>query len=175
MWLWMLGCAVPSGTFSEAPSWTPSRAPSWTPESALAPHLARLDTDGDGRVTEPEYTRTRRDGPPFATADQDGDGSLAAAELVWLIRAQSPTTFDGDAAPVPPGLDPGGTRTAGARDVWELLTWMGDTLRAAGDPGPDAAAVEAAVNSGSMTSPETQAVLAEMRPAWERRGWAWGF
>ncbi|MES2645067.1 MAG: hypothetical protein V4850_36610, partial [Myxococcota bacterium] len=152
----------------EAAPWTPS----WTPEGALAPHLARLDTDGDGRVTEAEYTRTRREGPPFATADRSGDGALAADELVWLVRAQSPTTFDGDAAPLPAGLDPADrrARTGGARDVWELLTWMGDSLRAAGAPGPDPAAVEAAVNSASLDSAETRAVLAAMRPGWEGLG-----
>lgn len=164
MLVWLLACGGGGG--AEAP---------WTPESALAPHLARLDTDADGRVTDTEYTRTRRDGPPFATADQDGDGALGAGELVWLVRAQSPTTFDGDALPVRAKIEAPQPRalTGGARDVAEVLVWMGDALRAAGDPGPDPAAVAAAVETGRLDSVETQAVLDAMRPAWTARGWGW--
>lgn len=77
-------------------------APPWTDASALGPHLARLDTDGDGRVSAAEYGRTRREGPPFATADDNGDGALGAEELALLVRAQDPATFDGEAAPAAP-------------------------------------------------------------------------
>ncbi|AKC88300.1 EF hand domain-containing protein [Pseudoxanthomonas suwonensis] len=42
-------------------------------------YLARMDTDGDGRVSEAEYVAWM--GYAFERMDRDGDGVLSAAEL----------------------------------------------------------------------------------------------
>jgi hypothetical protein len=140
----------------------------------LAVHRATLDHDGDGRVGSAEYARTRWQGPSFAGADRDGDGDLSAAELLVLFRAQSPTTFDGQAVadeerPKREAL----ALPAAQQDVWEVLAWMGDALRQAGVGGPDPDWVAAAVWSGSFGSAETHRVLASLRPGWMLQGWRW--
>lgn len=149
--------------------------PMWSDEAVLGGVRARLDRDADGRVTAAEYDAARWNGPPFASADTDGSGELSASELAELLVGQSPTAFDGThAAPGRRGVAQA-LLTAEQRPVWEVLVWMGDTLRAQDLPGPDPAAVERAVATGSMTSPETRAVLAAMRVPWESRGWTWPF
>ena len=145
-------------------------SPAWTESTALTPHLARLDHDGDGRVTAHEYERTLYLGPSFTEADRDGDGELSAQELAHLLREQSPTTFDGEK-----GADTGSPAPVGWRPqaenawLWELLVWLRDAPAA---PVTDDA-IHTAVDSGSLDSAETQAVLAAIRPAWEARGWVW--
>ena len=149
--------------------------PSWTADSAVAPHRARLDDDADGRVNAAEYERRLWNGPPFATADQNGDGDLSSDDLAFLIRVQSPTTFDASAATAPIRRAGAGVTLppAAQRDVWELLVWMADALRKEGKAGPEPAAVAAAVHSGSVQSPESRGVLDTMRPGWLALGWAW--
>lgn len=150
-------------------------ARTWTVEAALAPHRGRLDDSADGRVDAVEYDRRLWNGPPFATADADGDGDLSALELATLVRTQSSTSFDAPVAAAP--IRRGGAGVTlppdGQRDVWELLVWMGDALRSAGQPGPDPGSVASAVHTGRLESPETLAVLGAMRPAWTARGWTW--
>lgn len=148
--------------------------PRWTPESALAPHRAALDADRNGVVDAAEFERPRWEGPPFASADADGDGDLSTAELLALFRAQSPTGFDGGTPPedARPGGQPWQVPTR-EQDVWEVLVWMGDALRSDGDAGADPALVDAAVQSGSLESPESRVALASMQSAWETNGWPW--
>ena len=154
------------------PAVTPAR---WTAESALAPHRARLDTDHDGRVSAAEYDRTLWNGPPFPSVDRDGDGDLSAAELAALVQAESPTSFDGPARDDPMRRAAANIRlpSDAERDVWELLVWMGDAVRSRGLPGPDPAAVAAAVHSGDLHSAESAAVLGPLRAQWTSLGWTW--
>ncbi|MFZ5482556.1 MAG: hypothetical protein ACOZNI_37685 [Myxococcota bacterium] len=74
----------------------------WSREAALAPAVARLDRDGDGRVVAAEYERVRLAGPPFSEADADGDGALDLDELDALRAAQDPVTFTPMLAGAPP-------------------------------------------------------------------------
>lgn len=150
-------------------------APRWTPESALAPHRLRFDADGDGRVEAAEYDTHVWNGPLFGTADRDGDGDLSVAELDALVAAQQPTTFDGFAEVELVRRGGAGivAPTGSARDTWEVVVWMNDALRAAGEPGVAPDAVAAAVAAGGITTPEAVAVLTTLRPKWESRGWAW--
>ena len=148
-------------------------APRWTEAAALAPHLARLDADGDGRVRAGEYDPHVWNGPSFGSADRDHDGVLSAAELSALVRAQQPTSFDGISAEAE--LRRGSVvaaPTGGGRDAWEVLVWLNDELRHAGDPGLDPDAVAVAVARGRLDSAEGLALLAVLRPRWEAKGWA---
>ncbi len=66
-----------------------------TPEErAMAPWLARLDADGDGRVSGREYGDFAETAPPWDEVDTDRNGVLGAAELYALWLAQDPVTFD---------------------------------------------------------------------------------
>lgn len=62
----------------------------WTEENALAPTLAHLDRDGDGRVEVAEYEAVALRGTPFAEADADGDGALSVSELAALAAGEDP-------------------------------------------------------------------------------------
>ena len=152
-------------------------SPTWTATGALDPHRVRMDVDHDGRVTAAEYAPVLWSGPPFANVDADGDGDLGVEELATLFATASPTRFD-NAGGGPDRRVGGANKRQLAleqRHVWETLVWMGDTLRAAERAGPDPVAVDAAVASGSLDSPEARAVLAAMRPDWSAQGWAWPF
>ena len=72
-----------------------ARAPegSFHPDTALAPALARLDTDHDGRVEAAEYARVDFSGPTFEEADVDADGALSLDELRTLTFTQDPMSF----------------------------------------------------------------------------------
>ncbi|MSQ00797.1 MAG: hypothetical protein EXR71_02765 [Myxococcales bacterium] len=150
-------------------------APAWTAAEALAPHLARLDTDHDGRVVAAEYERTVWNGAPFGSVDADADGALSPGELATLVATQDAVGFDHPAVAVPSqrATEAVLPLPTDSRDVWELLVAMGDALRAAGEPGPDPAMVAAAVHSGRLDSEASRAVLAKLRPRWVARGWAW--
>lgn len=140
----------------------------------MAPHLARLDADGDGKVRAAEYESHLWNGPPFGSADRDRDGVLSAAELTLLVRSQQPTSFDGGSVEVE-GHRPRvvAAPTGAGRDAWEVLVWLNDELRLHGDPGVDPEAVAVAVARGRLDSVEGLALLSELRPRWEARGWAW--
>ncbi len=150
-------------------------APTWSDDAVLGGARARLDADGDGHVEAGEYEAHRWNGPPFATADADGDGDLSAPELAELLVAQGPGSFDGAQVAQSRGGAVQELLSREQRQVWETLVWLGDTLRAHGLPGPDPAAVERAVATGSMTSPETLGVLEAVRGPWTAHGWAWPY
>lgn len=156
--LFLLGCATPV----------------WTVDGALADHRVVLDADADGRVDAAEYGRTRWEGPSFAGADGDGDGDLSTTELVALFQAQSPTNFDGDPAPqdLRPSQPPWSLPRA-QQDVWEVLAWMAEALKAAGRPGPDPVLVDQAVLSGELSSPAGRQALASLQGGWLALGWPW--
>lgn len=65
----------------------------WTREAALAPALARLDHDRDGRVTQAEYEPASFTGPTFAKLDANGNGAMDLAELDAMLLAADPGTF----------------------------------------------------------------------------------
>jgi hypothetical protein len=65
----------------------------WTTERALAPHLARLDADGDGAVRAAEWQRVDDAGLSFEQADVDGDGALAGEELRALLTGLDPVKW----------------------------------------------------------------------------------
>ncbi|MDP2315761.1 MAG: hypothetical protein Q8P41_22880 [Pseudomonadota bacterium] len=77
---WMLACTdAPTGP--------------WTREAALAPQLARMDLDRDGRIIGPEYEHVRYAGAFFPAVDTDHDGFFSVAELDTLTTGQDPVTF----------------------------------------------------------------------------------
>jgi len=149
--------------------------PTWTDTSALAAHRSRLDANADGRVVAAEYDAHRWNGPPFATADRDADGDLSAAELAWLVRAQSPTTFDAPLpqAPLALGDVASGRPSAAQLDLNELLVWMNDSVRAAGGTPLAPEAIAAAVATGRVDSEAARAAFHQLGPAWIAQGWAW--
>ena len=79
-------------------------AATWTRDAAIAPALARVDRDHDGRLSQAEYDKVAWRGPAFATADADHDGALGLAEVDALMTSQDPVTFlDVSVVKVPEG------------------------------------------------------------------------
>jgi hypothetical protein len=132
--------------------------PEWSDERVFAPHVAVLDSNGDGRVTASEYDRTLWNGPPFATADQDHDGQLSPTELAWLTRHQSPTHFDGGGhGAVKSSEGPGRTRSTATQHRIETLVWLHTAANHAGRPALDPALLEAVQ---AATEPDAPALAA---------------
>jgi hypothetical protein len=65
----------------------------WTSARALAPALARIDTNHDGKVTEDEYVARAILEPAFAAIDTNADGMLSLGELEVLTLGQDPLTY----------------------------------------------------------------------------------
>lgn len=80
--LWFVACA----------------SPHLTEEGAVAPTLARLDSDASGTVTEAEYVAVLFNGVPFGAVDKNLDGALSAQELLDLVSSSEP----GDKVSQPP-------------------------------------------------------------------------
>lgn len=151
---------------------TPSE---WSSTRVLEAHRARLDQDGDGRISETEYERTLWNGPPFGSADEDRDGDLSVVELEDLTRHQSPSRFDGPFSGASVREAEAGVvmPTDGQRDLSEVLNWMVETLVAAGEPVPAEAEVQAAIQSGDWKDAHTTEVLKNIKTSWEKAGLKW--
>lgn len=97
--------------------------------------LARVDTDGDGQISAPEYARVDFSGPSFAQADTDHDGGLSAGEVRVLSDSQDPTYFYKPPSPGRmlggPPVIPGGARPDGPRHPDGK-----NAVGSAGPPGP---------------------------------------
>ncbi len=75
-----------------APPTAPPEAPA-TPGSAeavAATLIARLDADGDGRLSRTEHQRYAAPEPSFDELDRDGDGQLNRTELLLAIASNDP-------------------------------------------------------------------------------------
>lgn len=73
------GFSLPSWLAAAACCLCLAVAPARAQVAATADYLARMDTDGDGRVSLAEYQDWM--GYAFDAMDRDGDGRLVAAEL----------------------------------------------------------------------------------------------
>ncbi|MFZ5480208.1 MAG: hypothetical protein ACOZNI_25820 [Myxococcota bacterium] len=90
MTLLLLACA---GEPAPGPAEPEARRP-FAVDDALAPALAALDTDGDGRVGAGEWARTAPSGPSFGRVDQDRDGALSKGELAMVLNAIDPHQWE---------------------------------------------------------------------------------
>lgn len=171
--VWLLGCGG---------------AASWTEAGALAPTWKALDADGDGRVERAEYEVRESTGAPFAEADTDDDGALSLAELEALFLTEDPAPEAGrrPGGPGGPatakssgragksgkpsaskGLNPVLKRKAAENSVQLVLDSLAEEVRHA-DPArplPGDAALAAAVDTGSLYTRESRAVLADLEQA----------
>lgn len=78
----------------------------FTQKTIIAGVIARIDDDGDGRVSPTEHARWSGQLTPFAQLDLDASGYLEPAEVETAIRFVTPafhTTPDAPPAPQPPG------------------------------------------------------------------------
>ncbi len=137
----LLACANP-GAVADARA---ARTPSWTVEGAFAPHLARIDTDGDGKIVDGEWARVAYGAPALGNLDTDGDDALSVKELLAWLDTQDAVAFDGvhRSPPAEGGAAP--LMGARARWAWEELTLRSESARARGLAAPTPAQVRAAV------------------------------
>ncbi|MEN9786595.1 MAG: hypothetical protein RLZZ299_1859 [Pseudomonadota bacterium] len=145
----------------------PTQRPPWTHDGALAPHLARIDADHDGRVTDAEWARVAYAAPPLGSLDEDGDGALSAAELARWLATQDPVRFDAPHATAHADADSASLLGVHARHAWEELTTLCEAAAARGRAVPTPAEVEAAVAENAPDGPalrHARAVLASDAP-----------
>lgn len=151
--------------------------PRWTRSGAMAPTLARIDDDQDGRVGPHEWSTRAYATPSFSDVDLDGDGAVSADELWQLQVATDPLRFDGDKPRRSPSPDDEATSfpfPAEARHDRDLLLFLAAEL---GRPGPSADIpgrdeIEAAVRSGGLGSPSAQALLLRLEAGYLEAGMA---
>jgi hypothetical protein len=139
----------------------------WTEAGALAPNLARIDTDRDGRVTDAEWARVAYAAPPLGSLDEDEDGALDAGELSRWLATQDPVRFDLPQAPPPATGDGPALLDVHARHAWEELTVLCEASSAGGRAVPTPAEVEAAVREGAPDGPalrHAREILATQTP-----------
>lgn len=70
-----------------------AKDPGWTEASAIAPTLAKIDTDHDGAVSAAEWEAVSFHAVPFAAVDTDKSGGIDEAELLTLLVATDPSTM----------------------------------------------------------------------------------
>ncbi|MFZ5480558.1 MAG: hypothetical protein ACOZNI_27595 [Myxococcota bacterium] len=158
----------------------------WTADRAIAPALARMDTDGDGGVVAAEWATVDDAGLSFGDADGDGDGVLDRDELLALTRRVDPMAWyesDGGAGPEPPR----GSPKAGPPPRFDEPPEVRNRVRtnllvlavlaeeiASVDPTlplPSPERAEAAARAG-LASPEARTVLDELEAASAKAGLA---
>lgn len=165
--------------------------PRFTEVAAIAPTLARLDTDKNGTVTEAEYVAVSFKGFSFAAVDTDSSGDLSAAELLTLVDRSNPAdlTYPRPAPVVmrgqarqgpqkPHGASPAprsapssgrGVHRSGEARMAALMIL--ESLRAevlAEVPGhgvPSHEELQAAADSGGINTAESRAVLLKLEAA----------
>jgi hypothetical protein len=67
--------------------------PRWSEEGAIRPVFDRVDTDGDGRVSQKEYDALRFGSPGFKELDTSGDQAISPTELLAGILAKDPVSM----------------------------------------------------------------------------------
>ncbi|MFZ5480103.1 MAG: hypothetical protein ACOZNI_25280 [Myxococcota bacterium] len=143
-------------------------SPAWTPETALAPFLARLDADGDGRATQAEVVPARMPAAAFDAMDADDDGAISVGELETSLRINDPDRWAEGV------LDPSAEMAAMLRqehvgdrsDGWMLQVLREEALArdpAAAVPSPEEMFAAAMAGRGS---PEWEAAIAKLAAAW---------
>lgn len=142
-----------------------SDAGPWTREAVVTPALRRVDMDGDGRITTPEWGRVGFDGGPLSNVDTDHDGGLDVAELTTILTTSDPTRMHHGITAVPAPAKGGSTaKTAAHGDAWLMLHLLRDEITAR-DPAAVVPTDEAilAADAGGLEGPAAQALFADLR------------
>jgi hypothetical protein len=139
----------------------------WRPADAVQPGLERLDADGDGSLDQAELLRGSPVPVDIATVDADGDQRVDTHELLASLRATDPSYFDDAEAPIEPAredvelIQPDPRPVRSLRELFEFMITEIHRL-APGRPLPGPEQIAAAATTGSLDSPESQAVAAEL-------------
>lgn len=143
----------------------------WEPLEAVQPGLQRLDADGSGALDQAELQRGSPVPVELTAVDLDGDQRVDTPELLAWLRANDPSDFDGAEAPLDPQRDDLALMQPdprAVRSVRELLEFMATELHRVAPqqsiPRPET--IEAAAGTGSLDSPESQAVIADLVAAY---------
>ncbi len=147
----------------------------WEPEAAIRPGLEALDSDDDSTLSAAELQQGSPGPSPIANWDADASGGLDSAELLAMVRGNDPLSFDGVVAAATP--DPSDGKLVfpyphQVRSIRALFRFMAGQVRQAQPSAspPSEAAIEAAAQTGSINSPESLAVAAELVRLYEAAG-----
>lgn len=147
----------------------------WTVHEAAAGHLARLDSDHDGRVGEAEYNAVAWPEQDWSQVDGNQDGMLDDHELMSSVAGRNPQTLLGphEDPPAGPSLEqtffPQPYPVRIQRDVLRALAaevHAADPNR----PLPSEAAIEAAAAAGKLDDPAFRAVVDALKVGYRGAG-----
>jgi hypothetical protein len=145
--------------------------------------IALADGGGDGRLDRADWERVAYSAPSFDKVDSDGDGALSEPELLALTLSQDALEFDQPSrrardevaqSPVftqPEIFHPGSYET---RMIRELLLFLSDEVHAADPdvPLPPRQELVAAAASGDPKSPPVRAALHALQRCYADAGLA---
>jgi hypothetical protein len=145
--------------------------PVWTEEGALSGVFQHLDKDQSGGIESQEWPRALGAGPVLAEVDASGNGQVDIAELTRSVLTVDPLTFlGGTTMPLPPGpdqprMDPA---TQSLRELFHFLVaeLEPEQRRHSASLG----LLGAAVGSGRIDSPDSQAFLNALAEAYHASG-----
>ena len=149
-----------------------------TPVLALRPTFDRVDADGDGALSEGEYSAHAYAPVPFTAVDVDRNGGVTPNELLAAVMSQDPVDFDGG----PVGLandtsfarDPAQAGLASRGDAMAVLRVLYEEAQAA-HPDPALPPPPWPGGPGAMRPDEggdTLALLQRYHTAWQAAGLA---
>ncbi len=147
----------------------------WRAEEALAPSFARLDQDADGALDQRELQRGSPAPVSVAELDADGDEAVGPDELLVAFRELDPAGFDGvltAVAPSPADVElffPEPPRERRVRVMFEFMVAQVRQI-APQTPLPSEQDLQAAAATGSLDSPEAQAVAQQLAQAYQGLG-----
>ena len=137
----------------------------WTREAVVKPALTRVDMDGDGRITTPEWGRVGWDGGPLEKVDTDKSGGLDVAEVTAILTSVDPTRRTAAAGkPGGKGGSKTGSKEGSHGEAWLLLHLLREDILAKDPTAPvptDDAIREA--DAGGVEGPAARALFAELR------------
>ena len=160
LFLLFSGCGAPGGSAA------------WTEEDAFSGIFLRLDKDQSGGIVSEEWPRALAVGPEHALVDTNGDNQVDIAELVESHKSVDPQDFLGGVSmPLPPDPNQRPTMDPANQSLRELFHFLVAELQ----PGQRRESASlgllgAAVGSGRIDSPDSQALLDTLAEAFRAAG-----
>lgn len=142
---------------------------------ALRPGLEAADEDQDGRMSSTELARSSPTLVSFHKIDLDQDGAISEPELLVHLLAEDPATFDGGHKQLDPTLDEALSHASGTKST-RVLHYLFEFMLVEvitvdrRVPLPSDEQLQAAADTGSLDSPESQRVAANLVAAYQACG-----
>ncbi len=139
----------------------------WSAREAIEPGLRALDRDNDGHLNAEELQRGSSVAVYLAALDIDGSGAVGPDELLEEIRTTDPLVFDDARSPTAPRVEDRASLLPDPREqrcIRELFEFMVSEIHrlSPSQAVPSAARIQQAAETGSLGSPQSAEVAAEL-------------